>query len=250
MSNNKQNGGGGSVFKASQGFTLAEVLITLGIVGIVAALTLPGLVTSYKERVVVTKLKKAYSALSQAYLLAQQEHGEVSGWFSEMNDINDRHEVFFNNIKPYLKVSKECGVSVKGCLAPGYAKNFQGDTDSSANYETMDYKFIMSDGILVILHVNNIALTCKDNEPCAAFRVDVDGGFKGPYTYGKDIFHFGATPTRVYPLGMPDDTNNPCSITSTSSRNGMGCAAWVLSFENMDYLHCDELSWDGKKKCD
>ncbi len=49
------------------GFTLAEVLITLGIIGIVAALTIPGLLSRNEEKVRETQLKKAYSVLSQAH---------------------------------------------------------------------------------------------------------------------------------------------------------------------------------------
>ena len=37
-----------------------------------------------------------------------------------------------------------------------------------------------------------------------------------------------------------------CNLNSS----GRGCAAWVIENGNMDYLHCDDLSWDGKRKCD
>ena len=56
-------------------FTLAEVLITLGIIGIVAAMTLPSLVANYKEKEVITKAKKDYSIITQAFRLAQAEAG-------------------------------------------------------------------------------------------------------------------------------------------------------------------------------
>ncbi|MDR1168694.1 MAG: prepilin-type N-terminal cleavage/methylation domain-containing protein, partial [Heliobacteriaceae bacterium] len=56
-------------------FTLAEVLITLGIIGIIAALTMPALISDYKEKATVAKLKKVYSIFSQVMLQAQAEHG-------------------------------------------------------------------------------------------------------------------------------------------------------------------------------
>lgn len=51
------------------GFTLAEVLITLGIIGVVAAMTMPSLIASHKEKETVSKLKKVYSTLSNAFYL-------------------------------------------------------------------------------------------------------------------------------------------------------------------------------------
>uniref|UniRef100_UPI004029BEED type II secretion system protein n=1 Tax=Candidatus Scatousia sp. TaxID=3085663 RepID=UPI004029BEED len=61
-------------------FTLAEVLITLGIIGIVAAMTLPTVVNKYQERVTVTKVKKFYSLINQALLFAIKDNGYVDEW--------------------------------------------------------------------------------------------------------------------------------------------------------------------------
>lgn len=54
-------------------FTLAEVLITLGIIGVVAAMTLPTLINSYKKQQTVTHLQKVYTSLNQALRLARSE---------------------------------------------------------------------------------------------------------------------------------------------------------------------------------
>lgn len=62
------------------GFTLAEVLITLGIIGIVAAMTIPNLIQKNYEHQTVTKLKKTHSIISQAMRLASEEYGDPSGW--------------------------------------------------------------------------------------------------------------------------------------------------------------------------
>lgn len=58
-----------------KGFTLAEVLITLGIIGIIAAMTLPALVQKQNDIATVSKLKKYYSVLSQTELLWEKELG-------------------------------------------------------------------------------------------------------------------------------------------------------------------------------
>ena len=56
-------------------FTLAEVLITLGIIGVVAAITMPMLVSTYQERELVSRLKKDYSNISQSYAHSLVENG-------------------------------------------------------------------------------------------------------------------------------------------------------------------------------
>lgn len=63
-----------------KGFTLAEVLITLGIIGIVAAMTLPTVINDSTERETVAKVKKFYSVMNQALLMAISKHGYVDEW--------------------------------------------------------------------------------------------------------------------------------------------------------------------------
>ncbi len=64
----------------TKAFTLAEVLITLGIIGIVAAMTLPALITKYQKHVTVNRLKHAYSVLSQAVKLSEVSNGSIDDW--------------------------------------------------------------------------------------------------------------------------------------------------------------------------
>lgn len=61
-------------------FTLAEVLITLGIIGVVAAMTLPTLTAKYKKSVVETSLKKFYTTANQAVKLSIVKNGETEYW--------------------------------------------------------------------------------------------------------------------------------------------------------------------------
>lgn len=94
-------------FKA---FTLAEVLITLGIIGVVAALTIPTLTGAYKKRITVIKLKQTYSIMVNALKLAEEEYGSgfnladklpASGGFSPRYS----EKVFNEYFAPYLKVN-------------------------------------------------------------------------------------------------------------------------------------------------
>ena len=67
------------------GFTLAEVLITLGIIGVVAAMTIPILMTAYQKKQTVTRLKRAYSIVQQSIRLSEDENGEVESWDTKLN---------------------------------------------------------------------------------------------------------------------------------------------------------------------
>lgn len=62
-------------------FTLAEVLITLGVIGVVAAMTMPVLLQLHTNRVVETRLAKFYSTINQAIKLAENEYGEKEIWY-------------------------------------------------------------------------------------------------------------------------------------------------------------------------
>ena len=77
-------------------FTLAEVLITLGIIGVVAAMTMPSLISHYRHKVLETQFKKAYSVLSQAMIPVQSEF--LSCPASNAEDIKKLLFSQFNNL--------------------------------------------------------------------------------------------------------------------------------------------------------
>lgn len=80
-------------------FTLAEVLITLGIIGIVAAMTLPTLIGKYQKKQTVTQLKKAYTEISQLLKMSELDNGSMEYWDYTMSG-----QDFYNlYIKPYIK---------------------------------------------------------------------------------------------------------------------------------------------------
>lgn len=89
----------------SEGFTLAEVLITLGIIGIVAAMTLPTIVQKYRNQVVETRLEKFYSAINQAIRRAEVDYGDKSYWFENQSKL-ERHQWMKKYLLPYMKITK------------------------------------------------------------------------------------------------------------------------------------------------
>jgi len=88
---------------------------------------------------------------------------------------------------------------------------------------------------------------------CGNIKVDINGK-KGDYAFGKDVFIFDITPKGIISTGTQLEKVFPfeefCNKSKTSYANGRSCAAWVIYNENMDYLHCDDLSWNSKTKCD
>ena len=102
------------------GFTLAEVLITLGIIGVVAAITMPTLINNYKKHVFLNKLKQAYSIFNQAIIMSEANNGEVSEWDYSGTSSTLTQDIFFNKyLLPYLKIQKvpglECGNNGYNC---------------------------------------------------------------------------------------------------------------------------------------
>lgn len=86
----------------SNGFTLAEVLITLGIIGVVAALTIPALIKKYQEIVTIEKLKKVYTTMAQVDVLAKNEYGEYLTCPNENCNPASNNEFLNTLIFPYI----------------------------------------------------------------------------------------------------------------------------------------------------
>ena len=131
------------------GFTLAEVLITLGVIGVVAAITIPSLIQKQTERATITKLKKEYSIMSNALMNAISEYGAPEHWEEVITYKNGENEEVERNtsgiylITKYLKVVENCGFEAKGCFAHRYKKLSGGNERDFENigYYTKNYFF-------------------------------------------------------------------------------------------------------------
>ena len=87
MKNLKNKWGGGATQLNLSAFTLAEVLITLGIIGIVAAMTLPTLIQKHNTQVIETKLKKFYTTMNQAITLSEVDNGPCKYWWDALSTL-------------------------------------------------------------------------------------------------------------------------------------------------------------------
>ena len=167
----------------NHGFTLAEVLITLGIIGIVAALTLPQMIQNYQKKEMANKLKKFYSTMTQAIKRSEIENAEMKYWY-ELDDIGSNsvkaQSVAEKYLLPYLNVVKV--VPNNKNLVSWQALNGQAsgsDLTGNGNGFSSNNYYVLSDGTILRFSAGR------------GIRVHVDlNGVKRPNTYGKDVFIF------------------------------------------------------------
>ncbi|MBR6163565.1 type II secretion system protein [bacterium] len=208
----------------NKGFTLAEVLITLVIIGVVAALTVPTMIAKYHEQQTVTKVKKFQSTISSALYRAIAENGTVDTWDYE-GGADDTPVKLVEYFKPYLNIMKDCGAEY-GCFYDGDLISLNG-TGNNGNYDkyTDYYKLILNDGTTMAIRGDHRTEHCKNNSECGAILVDINGKNK-PNIIGKDVFEFA-----IYKDKIGTHTSDSCKLTGS----GWNCAKHILLYENMNY---------------
>ena len=167
----------------SKGFTLAEVLITLGIIGVVAVLTLPTLIKNYQKHETVNRLKETYSILYQAVRMSETENGLLETWeIPNANWDNNTYtygKTFFEQyLKPYIKVVKECKYLSNECWADIYTRTNGANNDYFSASTNKTYGVVLSNGSV-------IGFWPRDTF-CEIY-IDLNGK-KGPNKFGKDAF--------------------------------------------------------------
>ena len=94
-------------YKKAMAFTLAETLIVMGVIGVVAALTLPNLNQSTNNKEKVAKVKKIYSNLNDAVGRAVAVYGPISEWYVNDKNYNDYCKRTFERITEFMKISSK-----------------------------------------------------------------------------------------------------------------------------------------------
>ena len=180
-------------FKAEEykksAFTLAEVLITLGIIGVVAALTMPSLIRNHKKQEIETRLKQNYSIIQNASLMAQAEYGDPIHWEGLSND-SISMDYFNNYIFKYIKTIKAGSLTLKelGYKTPVYLQDGKTEFDNMPLNQKSTKK-VMSNGSIVIYFGGTSKNNNSGNKVYSHYQMVIDlNGAKGPNTIGKDIF--------------------------------------------------------------
>lgn len=248
--------------KKTVAFTLAEVLITLGIIGIVAAITIPGLVANYQKTQHVSRLKKAYAEFNAALRQMTSDYGcsadlVCTGLFKYTGDGTETPNLGTALVK-YFKVAKDCGMDTgKGCWSPkGYKETFDGSGNTHYfDDDSTTYKFLTANGMS--LAIENLARysvahgDCGSNyspdkstgrntgildNVCAAIYIDTNG-LQGPNYFGRDIHKFDITNSRgamLYPEGGRASAfwwgriATPLCSDNSTDKTGYACSGRIM----------------------
>ena len=170
-----------SLFSRLAAFTLAEVLITLGIIGVVSAMTVPTLMQNYQRQSYVTQLHKVYNEMSQALLRYQTDKNAVNlreAGLTSANAVN-------SFITTYLKVVKDCGNDFSACFGSDY-KKINGTSLSFGEASSAAGVFVLAGGQSIAIFSRNSDSQQYSNS-IATILVDVNGK-KGPNIQGRDFY--------------------------------------------------------------
>lgn len=210
-------------------FTLAEVLITLGIIGVVAALTIPTLVNNYRKKQFETGLKKEYSVLLQALDMYKQDNETPL----KKEDTDQSHGEFKNKIKPYLKILVDCGDEQAGKYEAKCVQNGYYTQDKKYTYKTYSGNIanedLFDDGQIILNDGSHLLFENVGNSGAVFASIDVNGYNKLPNKWGEDVFTFQLMDDgKLLPMGADGtDYKNKetyCSRTSLNIFNGIACA--------------------------
>ena len=226
-----------SFFKFNKkAFTLAEVLVTLTIIGVVAAITVPTLSHNATKHATINTLKTTYSILSQAIYRAQADYGDASGWITENERWTEKGATeVAEKLKPYLKIEKDCGTydEKKECVSSKYLKRNGESQGINCATDIRYYKMVLLNGsALLIKSTDN---TSYQNEN-SHFSIHVDtNNSLPPNKWGEDMFAFVYIENKLIPSGAPEQMSSFKESCLTKDGTGFGCAYYVLTTGKMDY---------------
>ena len=237
-----------SVSAKKSAFTLAEVLITLGIIGVVAAVTLPTLVANYQKTVWVNQLKKTYSTLNEGFKQMAASEGCTTLRCADISEDSPITKLDFTKAKTKEKLVKTfklenvyVGATPSNSIYNYKIKYFSGEESTFSDIDTESILFgTTSSGEIISFFYA---------EEGSIMFVDING-LKSPNTYGRDIFAFAVfdinDTVMVVPFGskkffeawvaggvidgMPDEEriqfiNDGCTATNA---DGFTCAEKII----------------------
>ncbi len=211
--------------KMKIGFTLAEVLITLGIIGVVAAITIPNMINNSKAAKLRSQFLKAHSSVQQAYRLMLADDISI-----DPKDYST-HGTFYKMYMNYFQGVTDCGAkdtSIAQKNRPCYKnsdtpyKTFTGSNVASTWFD--DGQLALQDGTLVLIENYQNRLWVS---------VDINGYNNKPNIWGYDLFTFEVLEGGLTAMGSDgtsySDMDNYCNTFSTNTMNGVACTKKAIN---------------------
>lgn len=245
---------GSSLFpKKKLAFTLAEVLITLGIIGIVAAMTIPALINKKQKAEIETQLKENYSIIQQSLKMAENDDIAIDSYLAE--NIESVKSWFYTNLAPYMKYSHVC-FNAEGCWqSMGPTKTLAGtvarynQTNIGVGYNIVTIKLNNGANVSFDSYGTNdiktlLGRNCTYEDKALGIFIDVNGDRK-PNIIVKDIYVAVWTDKGLLPAGI-DETeatvDSNCSATANTINAGYYC---LLKVKNNGWKIPDDV-WNKK----
>ena len=211
-------------------FTLAEVLLTMTIVGIVAALTITVLIPGIQYQIMLNRLKEGYNEITQATkLIAFNNNGTMINSYSTYTDLK-------NNYEKYLNYSQDCNSGLGVCWPSNIIfANGNGPVNSYWGSATNTPSIILNNRLIITFSGDDAGPSCNSNwsnyypsnTVCYLVFLDVTG-INGTKIWGTDIFGFWVlSDSSVVPNGINGDYFSPAT-TGCSTGSGQGCTKLYL----------------------
>lgn len=216
-------------------FTLAEMLVVMTVIAVVAMLSIPTVVLTNRDKAFSDMLIKEYQNIEKAFFLEKLFNLDVSEYDISFVDRPYRPETLFIMLSKKLKTIKICGEMELGCFGENELKGFK-------------MRLVSGAGILVNDDFRGeVDPTDETSRIFGSTYIDVDGPI-GVNKAGVDQFGFYMTRKGLIPMGGPQDRLVPFSNCLTDG--GFSCTAWVLINKNMNYKKCPNvINWETKKTC-
>ena len=225
--------------KKRAAFTLAEVLITLGIIGVVAAMTIPGMIVKHQKQVTAKRLEQTYSILYQAVNHAQADYGDISSWGmvgstsidqDNPTQVQDLITSFADKyLVPYLKLTSSPLYS-NNIARQGYVYPKTKDGRSYSFNNAYILELPNSSTLFIAYNMSGI----QNIYTLPIIFVDINGK-QGPNIVGRDFFMFsfdGADTMKLLPAGYSfnRDTLKDYCAEHTSGREyeNLYCTALIM----------------------
>ena len=216
------------------GFTLAEVLVTLGIIGVVAALTMPSVIANYQKQETVQRLKKVYTVMSNAIKMSESVNGEMADWEFPTSHYDSNFYLFFRKYyTPYLQIAEEC--TSANCFKDGKYEIVNIAGKPTTGIYIANYFIKLSDGTYLYF---------LPNTPNGYIWMLADiNGHKKPNRLGRDIFVFDIYNYPFHKIrknyhlkfwcdykdidALKNDTNYGCNKNADNRYAGFNCGALI-----------------------